>query len=113
MNPGIGKTSKRKNCRKWSNNYGWQSIAIRHSFNLLCRLPRRRHLGGFLFFIAQAAAGTGITLPVSIQVRRRLARQNGYICQTRPSLPAPPVYFDNRAHHQTMARRIGKTGFGN
>ncbi len=84
-----------------------------NSLNVLCRLPRRRHLGGFLFFIAHAAAGTGITLPVSIQVRRRLHRQNGYICQTRPSLPAPPVYIDNRTHHQTMARRIGKAGFVN
>ena len=33
MNPGIGKTSKRKNWQEDGVNYGWQSIAIRNSLN--------------------------------------------------------------------------------
>ncbi|SQD03101.1 Uncharacterised protein [Escherichia coli] len=39
-------------------------------------------------------------------------RQNGYIAKRVHHYQRHRFIIDNRTHHQTMARRIGKAGFG-
>ena len=73
----------------------------------------RRHLGGFLFFIAQRCCRhrhhfTGFnpgTQAAGIGKMGIFAKRVHHYQRHR-------FIIDNRTHHQTMARRIGKAGFG-
>ncbi len=113
MNPGSVKPVSGKTGRKWSNNYGWQSIAIRHSFNRSVPSAPPPPFGRLFVFIAQRCCRnrhhfTGFnpgTQAAGIGKMGIFAKRVHHYQRHR-------FIIDNRAHHQTMARRIGKTGFG-
>ena len=67
----------------------------------------------FVFYSFNAAAGTGITLPVlNPGTQAAGIGKMGIFAKRVHHYQRHRFIIDNRTHHQTMARRIGKAGFG-